>query len=66
MEFDLSCKDTLDTVAALLDTRSSELTSSVVQLEAAFWHLRTCLPCRKSLTEREHGRFVCEVALIRD
>jgi len=66
MDFDLTCKETLATVSALLATQTSDMTDRVEQLEAAFWHLRTCISCRSSLTSQEHGRFVNEVALVRD
>jgi hypothetical protein len=65
MDFDLSCIVTLNSVDALLDTRSSDPGSSVEQLEAAFWHLRRCSDCRNALTAPEHVRFVREVALVR-
>jgi hypothetical protein len=66
VDYELSCADARRTAEALLTRRETAVITSVEQVEAAFWHLRACIPCAKTLTPAERGRFVCEVALVRD
>lgn len=66
MDYILTCEDTLKVVSALLSHQSTPAAPSLEHFEAAFWHLRSCASCSKTLTPSERGRFTCEVALVRD